>query len=124
MKLKLDENLGRRGLDLLRAAGHDAMSVLGHGLGGATDEALFAVCTSEARALITLDHDFGHVIRVPPKSGPGVVILEPGPRPTSGGLLDRMRDLLLVLESHDLTGSLWILEPGRVRIHQPRGRDH
>ncbi len=37
--------------------------------------------------------------------------------------MDRLRDLLLVLEAHELAGSLWILEPGRVRIHHRRDED-
>ena len=120
MKFKLDENLGRRGLEVLKAAGHDAMTVRDQGLGGASDESLFVACTKEGRALITLDHDFGHVLRFPPEQGPGVVILEPGPRTAPQSLLDRLHDLLALLEEHELAGSLWIIEPGRVRIHQAR----
>lgn len=123
MKFKLDENLGRRGLEFLTAAGHDVMTVLGQGLSGTSDESLFGVCTKEGRALITLDHDFGHVLRFPPEQGPGVVILEPGPRAAPQSLLDRLRDLLVVIETHEISGSLWIIEPGRVRIHQRRGQD-
>ena len=67
MKLKLDENIGRRGLDLLKAAGHDVMTVRDQDLQGAKDETLFTVCADERRALITLDHDFGQVLRFPPK---------------------------------------------------------
>jgi len=63
VKLKLDENIGFRGLELLQAAGHDVMTVRQQGLGGATDESLFATCADEGRMLITLDHDFGQVTR-------------------------------------------------------------
>lgn len=120
MKFKLDENLGRRGLELLKAAGHDVMTVREQGLGGASDDSVYGACAVEGRALITLDHDFGHVLRFPPEQGPGIVILEPGPRAAPQSLLNRLHDLLAVLETQELAGSLWILEPGRVRIHQRR----
>jgi predicted nuclease of predicted toxin-antitoxin system len=76
VKFKLDENIGHHGLELLSAAGHDVMTVRDQGLGGATDEKLFAICASEGRALITLDHDFGQVTRFPPRTSAGIVVLE------------------------------------------------
>jgi hypothetical protein len=41
VKIKLDENIGRRGVDLLRLAGHDVMTVRDQNLQGARDETLF-----------------------------------------------------------------------------------
>ena len=55
MKFKLDENIGRRGLELLKACGHDVMTVWDQSLHGVADEELFEVCSAERRALITLD---------------------------------------------------------------------
>ena len=123
MKFKLDENLGTHGASLLMAAGHDVTTVRGEGLGGATDDTLFSVCRDEGRALITLDHDFGQILRFPPEHGPGIAILEPRPRTTPQRLLDRIRELLAILDVHELKGSLWIIEPGRVRINEPRSHD-
>lgn len=117
MKLKLDENIGRRGLELLRAAGHDVMTVRDQQLQGAKDEVLFAVCAGEARALVTLDHDFGQVLRFPPDRSAGIAILEIGRHNAAQSLLDRLRDLSILLETRSLAGELWIIEPGRVRIH-------
>lgn len=47
MKLKLDENIGRRGLELLSASGHDVMTVRDQGLRGISDERLFEICAAD-----------------------------------------------------------------------------
>jgi hypothetical protein len=41
VRFKLDENLSRCAADLIRAAGHDAVTVASEGLRGAPDEKLF-----------------------------------------------------------------------------------
>jgi predicted nuclease of predicted toxin-antitoxin system len=117
VKFKLDENIGGRGLDLIRASGHDVMTVRDQGLQGVADERLFEICTAEGRALITLDRDFGQVLRFPPEKSAGIIVLEIGPRATLQGNLGRLRDLLEVVETRAVAGALWIVEPGRVRIH-------
>ena len=122
MKIKLDENIGHRGVDLLTSAGHDVMTVRDQHLQGTPDENLFNVCAAEDRILITLDHDFGQVLRFPPERGAGLIILEPGAQVTPQALLDRLRDFRALAEVRSPEGTLWIVEPGRVRIHL-RGDD-
>jgi hypothetical protein len=82
-----------------------------------TDQNLFEVCAAEGRALITLDRDFGEVLRFPPEKGAGIIILDVGPRASVQGIVDRLRDFLAVLVATPVAGALWIVEPGRVRIH-------
>jgi predicted nuclease of predicted toxin-antitoxin system len=117
LKIKLDENIGRRGLEFLRAAGHDVMTVRDQDLGGAADEALFGACVSEGRTLVTLDHDFGQVTRFSPEKSAGIVVLETGPRTTLSSIMGRLAEFLALAREHSVIGSLWIVEPGRVRIH-------
>ena len=70
MKLKLDENLSRRAADLIRAAGHDAITVADQGLRRAADETLFEAGKHENRALVTLDRNFSQVSATHPLSPP------------------------------------------------------
>jgi predicted nuclease of predicted toxin-antitoxin system len=123
VRFKLDENLSRRAADLIRAGGHDADTVVGQGLRGAPDETLFQVCKHEGRALVTLDRDFGQVLRYPPAMSAGIVVLEIGPRATHAALLDRVRELVILLNTRSPEGALWIVEPGRLRIHLPSEDD-
>jgi predicted nuclease of predicted toxin-antitoxin system len=118
MKFKLDENIGRRGEAFLRSVGHDVETVRQEGLGGEDDERIFQAAIFEQRALITLDHDFGQVIRFPPEGTHGIVVLELPAHPTVESLLTRLQEFLAVLQIRPLENELWIVEPGRVRIHQ------
>lgn len=76
MKLKLDENLGDFGRDLLEAEGYDVMTVAQQSMSGFNDQAIYDVCLAEARVLVTLDHDFGHALRFPPYETSGIAVLE------------------------------------------------
>jgi predicted nuclease of predicted toxin-antitoxin system len=116
VKIKTDENIGTTGVKLLRAHGHDVATIREQGLGGSSDNEVFRACVEERRVLITLDRDFGHVLRFPPERSAGVVVLELG-EPASLVLLHaRLRDFLSLSTERDVTGELWIVEPGRVRV--------
>ena len=119
MRLKVDENLSRRAVDLIRTAGHDVATSVSQGLRGATDEMLFEVCKQEGRAVVTLDRDFGEVLRYPPAGSAGIMVLAIGHRASHGALLERVRELLKALETRSPEGALWIVEPGRLRVHLP-----
>ena len=77
------------------------------------------MCKQEGRALVTLDRDFGEVLRYPPAGSAGIVVLAIGHRASHTELLQRVRELLKTLETRSPEGALWIVEPGRLRIHLP-----
>jgi hypothetical protein len=117
VKLKADENIGKSGIELLRGQGHDVASVREQGLAGASDETLFRVCANEKRTLITLDRGLGQVARFPPVQGAGVVVLELGGRASLHLLHARLREFLALAGTRPVAGELWVVEPGRVRVH-------
>lgn len=120
MRLKLDENVDVRLAVFLRQAGHDTTTVRDQKLSGMADPALYNHCASEGHILVTLDLDFSHVLRYPPERTPGLVVLR-GPDalfPTVRILIDT---LLNALTTGTPSGRLWIVEPGRIRIHEPTG---
>jgi predicted nuclease of predicted toxin-antitoxin system len=117
VKIKVDENIGRSGIELLRQHSHDVIGVRDQGLGGKADDIVYDVCVAEGRALITLDRDFGQVPRFPPERSAGIVVLDLGDRASLARLQHRLRDFLALAATRPVTGELWIVEPGRVRIH-------
>jgi hypothetical protein len=120
VKLKVDENIGRSGIELLRKRGHDTMGVREQGLGGKPDGDVFEACVAEGRTLITLDRDFGQVPRFPPEGSAGIVVLDLGGPASLPGLQARLRDFLTLAATRPVNGELWIVEPGRVRVHLPK----
>lgn len=75
MRLLLDMNLPRSLTEWLRSAGHDAVHVGEIGLQAVPDEVVFAWAVQEARAVVTLDLDFGSVARFAAGARNGVVLL-------------------------------------------------
>jgi len=122
MRFKLNENFGSRTLGVFRELGHDVETVRDEGLQGCPDGDLFALCSRERRCLVTLDLDFADVIRFPPHVSAGIAVVRV-PRNPSPELLSAMiGGLLRALPAHPVEGNLWIVEPGRIRIHQAEDR--
>jgi predicted nuclease of predicted toxin-antitoxin system len=117
-RLKLDENLGHRGAELLNAAGFDVATVYEQGLASATDEALVEVCRREHRCLVTLDLDFGNPFRFNPDDYAGIAVLRLPSRASNEHLLLLVRTLAEHLAHEMIDGRLWIVEIGRVRMFE------
>lgn len=123
MNFKLDENLGRRGAELLREAGHDVSTVFEEGLLGANDLALIEFCRQEGRCLVTLDLDFGNPLIFRPSEYHGIVVLRLPPKASPDDLHDGIRTLVGGLRTEGVDGRLWIVQRGRIRQYQEQGTE-
>ncbi|MCC6807821.1 MAG: DUF5615 family PIN-like protein [Deltaproteobacteria bacterium] len=119
MKFKLDENIGRRGGDILRADQHDVATVHEQQLTGAADPKVIDVCRTEGRCLVTLDLDFGNPLRFRPRDYRGIVVLRLPPRPSADDLIDCVKTLAAGLTGKDVDGKLWIVQRGAIREYSP-----
>lgn len=118
MKFKLDENFGTRTQKLFQKKGYDVQTVLSEGIQGCSDQNLYEVCCREKRCLVTLDLDFADVIRFPPSGTNGIVIIRVPQNPSLPLLEQLIRQFLQHLTSVSVSKSLWIVESGRIRIHE------
>ena len=119
MRFKLDENLGNRGAELLRHAGHEVATVFEQHLNGASDPTIASVCTKEERCLITMDRDFTNPLLFPPQNYAGIVVLRLSSNPSGGEIRDALRTLLLAINGREnLIGKLWIIRHNRVREYR------
>jgi hypothetical protein len=72
----------------------------------------------EQRAIVTLDRDFSNPLIFNPSDYPGISVLRLPRKATPRHLLDAIRTLIGALELDTLAGELWIVEIGRIRLHQ------
>jgi predicted nuclease of predicted toxin-antitoxin system len=118
VKFKLDENLGSRSVQLFLRANQDVETVLQEGLSGASDDVIYEVWIREQRCLISLDSDFADVIRFPPHKTAGMAVLRL-PKAASLSLLAIfLAEFLAMLAIKSIAGRLWIVEVGRIRVHE------
>jgi len=113
---KVDENLPVEVAEMLKAAGHDAMTIFDQSMVGDLDPKVASVCKVEGRTLVTLDLDFSDIRTYPPAEYPGIIVLRPRnqAKPT---VLALVNQLIALLETDEpLTGHLWIVQETGLRI--------
>lgn len=95
-RFKIDENLPIEVAELLKAAGHDAMTIFDQSMVGDLDPKVASVCKAEGRALVTLDLDFSDIRTYPPAEFPGIIVLRPRnqAKPTVLALVNQLIALL------------------------------
>ncbi len=75
-------------------------------------------CCAEQRCLVTLDLDFADVTRFPPGQTAGVAVMRVPRNPSLPLLEDLVRQFLQAVDTMPVSGHLWIIEAGRIRVHQ------
>lgn len=122
MKFKLDENFRTRAQRIFCDRGHDIQTVRDESLQGSSDRRIYDICCTENHCLVALDLDFADPTRFPSKKAGGIVVIRI-PRNPNLPLLEAMiAHFLGALEREPFEQDLWIVEPGRIRIHQTETR--
>lgn len=119
MKLLLDNCVWNKSREDLAAAGHDVIHA-GDWPEDPDDEELLRRAYSEGCVLVTLDKDFGELAIVQAQPHAGIVRLVEIPARRQGFVcavaLERYGTMLA-------RGAIVTVEPGRVRIRLPEGKD-
>ena len=117
MRFKIDENLPSAAAELLQAAGFDVRTVQDQELQGSSDEVIADAVRTERRVLITLDRGFGDIRAYPPSAYAGIIVLRPKQRDKEATLA-LLKQIIPALTKESLDGTLWIVEPDRIRFHK------
>jgi predicted nuclease of predicted toxin-antitoxin system len=116
--IKLDENLGRPHVALLKRHGYDADRVFDQNLSGVVDTELWVHVKREGRFLITLDLGFSDVRRYTPGTHPGILLLRP--RTKGRNAVSQVRRVLAERRLETLAGCLAVADAARTRIRRPK----
>lgn len=113
----VDENVSRTLVHALQAAEYPAEHVYEVGLQGHPDSDVYAYAQTHKQTIITIDLQFANTPKYPPPHFGIIVLRLPNSTPTTN-LIQEVQNALTALAEHDLTNTLVIVEPGRVRIRR------
>lgn len=116
MKLNLDENVHTDVASVLRAQGHDVLTVHDQGLAGRPDADLARAVRAEGRGIVTFDLDFADPRLCPPDQIAGLVVLRLGAPTARNQIATPTR---FFSETPAIAGRLWIVEHTRARDWTP-----
>jgi predicted nuclease of predicted toxin-antitoxin system len=117
MRIKVDEDLARAAVRMLRNKGYQAQSVVEQGMGGYKDPALWQDVQAEQRYLITADKGFADIRLYAPGTHAGILLL----RPDQDGIGPTIELLETVLASYNLellAGTIAVATPHGIRVRR------
>jgi predicted nuclease of predicted toxin-antitoxin system len=117
MRIKVDEDLPRVVTQMLRAKGHDSVSVTEQAMGGAKDDALWDVVQAEERFLVTADKGFGDIRLRAPGTHSGILLLRPA-RDGIQPIIALMERVLAEYELETLQGTVTVVTPQGIRVRR------
>jgi uncharacterized protein (DUF433 family)/predicted nuclease of predicted toxin-antitoxin system len=119
VRLLFDENLSVLSAQWVTTTlSVDVLDARAAGLAGKTDQEIRRFAVETGRILVTLDADFGNLIRFSPAGTPGVIWLQPRP-PTEANIRSILGKWLLKLSEVNLYGQLAVVEEDKLRIRGP-----
>lgn len=118
LRFLIDEDLPRSLARELRQAGFEADDVREIGMKGQPDDAVLVHAVAHGLVLVTADMGFANVLRYPLGSHPGILVARfPNEMPTSS-LVDAIVKAIREVPGEEVSGSLIVIEPGRVRLRR------
>jgi predicted nuclease of predicted toxin-antitoxin system len=117
MRVKVDEDLPRAAIQMLRDRGYEAVSVVEQQMGGWKDPPLWQAVQAEQQFLVTADKGVADIRVHPPGAHAGVLLL----RPDQDGIRPVIELLELVLTSYDLEAlarTVTVVTPRGIRIRR------
>ncbi|MBK8938272.1 MAG: DUF5615 family PIN-like protein [Polyangiaceae bacterium] len=115
MKLKLDENLPTSAKGRLQHLGFEVDTVLDEGLGGRSDDEVFAAAQREQRLLVTQDLDFSDMRKFAPGTHAGIFIARV-PEPDQWQLADFLAAAFGLPEASSWAGCLVVATLTKIRV--------
>jgi predicted nuclease of predicted toxin-antitoxin system len=113
--VKVDEDLPNDIENVVRAAGHDTITVYAQGHTGMPDEQLWPIVQQEQRMLFTADKGFANARVYPPGTHAGVVLFRL-PRESRAGYIRLAQFLLAQVQLEDLVGAIVVVSPDAIRV--------
>ncbi|GBC95429.1 hypothetical protein HRbin16_01218 [bacterium HR16] len=116
-RLLTDENIFPALVRNLRSRGYDVKDIRESGLSGASDEAIMRLALREERTLITFDKHFADILRYPPSSHYGVVLIRVHP-PVAEDVWYALENFCDKFDMSSLRGALVVVERTGFRVRR------
>jgi len=116
LQVLVDEDLPRSTAALLQSLSIDARDVRDVGLKGASEEQIFEYAQKEGRIIITRDIEFGNILKYPPSSHYGVIVVRLPNTYVRDQILGVIRKFFVEVAKKELVRHIVVLEIDKYRI--------
>lgn len=119
MKIKLDENISFRLVQILSDLGHDVDTVIQEQLTGSIDEKVWTASQSAGRFLITQDLDFSNINRFKPGTHCGLLLIRLR-NPGREALFQRIRQVFEQEDVESWKQCFVVVSDLKIRVQRPK----